>query len=98
MMRAGAKALQTLAGVPGLKESLLKLGTVGGLRTMMTLKDVLEAKIPVEQVNSARVACRTWAAGGDAVNPSQTLKDRLAAGTERVLGGWVCQTRRRCAR
>lgn len=54
MMRSGAKALQTLAGQPALREGLARLASIGGIRMLTTnLKDVLESKIPAEQVGPA---------------------------------------------
>ena len=53
LRQSAFNGLRSLASVPGLKEGLAKLGTVGGLRTLTTLKEVLEAKIPEQQVGSA---------------------------------------------
>ncbi len=51
LRRSALQGLKALGQVPGLKEGLTRLATVGGIRQLTTsLKDVLEAKIPAEQV------------------------------------------------
>ncbi|GAB4823211.1 hypothetical protein N2152v2_010257 [Parachlorella kessleri] len=49
LRQSAFNGLRSLGAVPGLKEGLAKLATVGGLRTLTTLKEVLEAKIPEQQ-------------------------------------------------
>lgn len=53
LRQAAGTALKALGQAPGLKESLFKLATVGAFRQLSTcLKDVVEAKIPEQQVQS----------------------------------------------